>query len=161
VDPASYKLAWSIYIGAGVVFSLLAGWVLWRYLWRDLAYVLECILLALIFVPAPVTANDPSILAPALIVFTLDSVTIDPTATAGIEALTRLVVGLAGAVLGGFILAIAHRLIFRGHRAQPAVVEATADTASAPEARRASSSRRSANSADTRAPARKRPQRPA
>jgi len=129
MDPESYKLAWSIYIGAGVLFCLLSGWVLWRYVWRELAYLLQCLLMAVMFVPAPVTAGDPSIVAPALIVFTLDSLTIGPTATAGIEALTRLVVGMVGAVVAALVLSVLHRVVFGRRvkaRKEPATSEAPA-----------------------------------
>ncbi|MDR2212810.1 MAG: hypothetical protein LBE21_04215 [Pseudomonadales bacterium] len=113
MDPQNYKLAWHVYIGAGLVFSLLSWRVLWRYLRRELAYLLMCLLLALMFVPAPVSADDPTVLAPALIVFALDSVTIERTATAGVAALTRLAVGGAGAVALALVLSIIHYLVAR------------------------------------------------
>jgi hypothetical protein len=120
MDPESYKLAWSLYLGAGVVFSLLSWRVLRRYLWLELAYLVQCLLLALMFVPAPVTTGDPSVLAPALIVFTLDTLTIDPTATAGLDALTRLAVGMVGAVAAAVLLSLVHRLVARRPRSRAA-----------------------------------------
>lgn len=107
MDPASYKLAWGLYLGAGVIFSLLSWRVLNRYLWRELAYLLECWLLALIFVPAPVMPGEP-ILAPALIVFAMDTLTME--AVAGIGALTRLVMGLAAGVFLTLVLSIVYRV---------------------------------------------------
>jgi hypothetical protein len=170
MDPESYKLAWSLYLGAGVVFSLLSWRVLYRYLWLELAYLLQCLLMALMFVPAPVTANDPSVLAPALIVFTLDTLTIDPTATAGIEALTRLVVGFVGAVVAAVVLSVVHRMIARRFRPHPD----PQPTAVVPDAVPAGNSRieptlaptpptppkRPSQGTGASAPLRKRPQRP-
>jgi hypothetical protein len=178
MDPESYKLAWSLYLGGGVVFSLLSWRVLHRYLWLELAYLLQCLLMAVMFVPAPVTAGDPSVLAPALIVFTLDTLTIDPTATAGIEALTRLVVGMVGAVVAAVVLSIAHRAVARHFRPHVAVEPASA--AAEPASAKSAPSRRAAaenarveptlssptpppkrpSQGGASAPLRKRPQRP-
>ncbi|HWK52972.1 MAG TPA: hypothetical protein VNR18_01275 [Hyphomicrobiales bacterium] len=112
MDPASYKLAWGIYLGAGLIFSVLSWRMLSRYLWRELAYLLQCWLLALIFVPAPVIPDEP-VLAPALIVFAMDTLTIE--AAAGIGALTRLVMGLAAGLLATLLLSIFYRVNRRRH----------------------------------------------
>lgn len=107
MDPGNYTLAWSLYVGAGIVFGLLSWRVLRRYLWRELAYLLQCWLLALMFVPAPVLPDQPT-LAPALIVFAMDTITIE--ATAGIGALTRLVMGLAAGLLAALVLSVIYRV---------------------------------------------------
>ncbi|MDR0780836.1 MAG: hypothetical protein LBF16_09100 [Pseudomonadales bacterium] len=135
MDSESYKHAWSLYIGAGVVFSLLSWRVLYRYLRLELAYLLQCLLLAVMFMPAPVTAGDSAVLAPALIVFTLDTLTIGRTADAGVAALAQLAVGLTGAVLAAVVLSILHHLVARGLRqraaAAPQVGAPLLDTATA------------------------------
>jgi hypothetical protein len=112
------------------------------------------------------------VLAPALIVFTLDTLTIDPTATAGIEALTRLVVGLAGAVVVAVVLSVFHRQVIwrfwprklkaKAERTEPQQVKAAEVTAAAENVRvEPTLSPTPPKRPSQGAPLRKRPQRPA
>jgi hypothetical protein len=98
MDAADYQMAWVIYTIAGIVFALLAWSFLRRYVYRELAYLLQCILLACMFTPWYVM-DDPvqRVMAPALIVFLMDSITIEPKA--GIRALIPLILALLGALV--------------------------------------------------------------
>jgi len=107
MDPQNYQLAWAIYLAAGVIFSVLAWRLLFRYCWRELALLLECWLLAVIFVPAEVTSN-PLTMAPATMVFAMDTLTIG--STAGIGALTNLVMGLGLGVVLTIVASIVLRI---------------------------------------------------
>jgi len=107
MDPQNYLIAWGIYLVAGVIFSILSWRVLHRYCWRELALVLECWLLALMFVPAQVI-SDPPTWAPALMVFVMDTLTID--STAGIGALTNLVLGLGLGLVVAILLGLVLRI---------------------------------------------------
>jgi len=113
MDAADYQLAWIIYVVAGSVLAFLAWRVLYRYVLREIAYVVECFLLALMFTPAFVLP-DQSIMAPALIVFLMDSITISPTS--GIRALIPLVMALMAALIVAVLLIIGHRYRLRRQR---------------------------------------------
>jgi len=76
-------------------------------LWRELAYLLQCLLLAIIFTPWYVLPEE-EILAPAVIIFMLDLVTID--ATTSIRALIPLVMAMLSAVIATVILSIVYRI---------------------------------------------------
>lgn len=110
MEAADYRMAWIIYTIAGIVLALLAWRVLYKYVLREVAYVLQCFLLALMFTPAYVLP-DQSIMAPALIVLLMDVITISPTE--GIRALIPLVLALMAALLVAVLLIIAHRIRLR------------------------------------------------
>lgn len=110
MEAADYRLAWIIYVVAGTVFSFLAWRVLQRYLLREFAYVLQCLLLALLFTPAFVL-EDQRIMAPALIVFLMDAITISPQAS--IRALIPLVLALLASLLIAGVLIAVHRFRLR------------------------------------------------
>ena len=95
---------------AGIVLAFLAWRVLYKYLLREVAYLLQCFLLALMFTPAYVL-EDQRIMAPALIVFLMDVITISPTA--GIRALIPLVLALMVGLIVAVLLIIAHRIRLR------------------------------------------------
>ncbi len=82
--------------------------------WRELAYVLECSLLALLFTPWYVM-DDQNILAPALMVFALDIVTVEPAA--GVRALVPLVMALFLALILAGLLSVFYRIRRRKARA--------------------------------------------
>ncbi|HTR01416.1 MAG TPA: hypothetical protein VMH83_15570 [Candidatus Acidoferrum sp.] len=109
MEAADYGMAWVIYGVAGVAFAVIS-WRLLRKLPRELGYLLECLLLALMFTPCAVIADQP-VMAPALIVFILDSFTIEPKA--GIRALIPLVLAIALALIVGLLLGVVHRLVQR------------------------------------------------
>lgn len=106
MEAADYRLAWIIYIAAGLLVAFMCWRVLQKYLLRELAYLLECVLLALMFTPAYVL-QDQTIMAPALMVFIMDSITIEPKA--GIRALIPLVLALIAALLVSVALSLVYR----------------------------------------------------
>ena len=113
MEPSDYITAWVVYLLAAAVFSIVAWRVLRRLPWRELAYLLECWLLALLLTPWYVLP-DQDILAPALIVFVLETVTIAPTA--GIRALIPLILMLFVMLVVAVLLSVLHRIRLRRHR---------------------------------------------
>lgn len=107
MESSEYIGAWSVYILAGLVFSFLSWKFLKQYLWRELAYLLQSLLLAIIFTPWYVLP-DQEILAPAIIIFMLDLVTID--ATTSIRALIPLVMAMLLGLIVTIILSLAYRI---------------------------------------------------
>ena len=106
MEAADYRLAWIVYVIAGLVVAFMCWRVLYKYVLRELAYFLECVLLALMFTPAYVLQDQP-IMAPALIVFVMDAITIEPTA--GIRALIPLVLALMAALLIAVVMSLVYR----------------------------------------------------
>ncbi len=113
MEQSDYIAAWVAYLIAAAVFSVLAWRVLRRLPWRELAYLLQCWLLALLLTPWYVL-TDQDILAPALIVFVLDAVTIEPAA--GIRALIPLVLTLFMMLVVAALLGIVHNIRWRLRR---------------------------------------------
>jgi hypothetical protein len=111
VDSQDYYIAWSIYLTAGVVFSLISWKLMKRYFWREMAYLLESLLLAIIFTPWYVLPEE-EILAPALIVFMLDLITVDLTTS--IRALIPLVMAMLFGIIVTLVLSIIYRIKRRG-----------------------------------------------
>jgi len=111
VDSQDYYIAWSIYLTAGVVFSLISWKVMKRYFWREMTYLLESLLLAIIFTPWYVLPEE-EILAPALIVFMLDLITEDLTTS--IRALIPLVMAMLFGIIVTLVLSIIYRIKRRG-----------------------------------------------
>ena len=111
MDSQDYYIAWSIYLTAGVVFSLISWKVMKRYFWREMAYLLESLLLAVIFTPWYVLPEE-EILAPALIVFMLDLITADLTTS--IRALIPLVMAMLFGVIVTLVLSVIYRIKRRG-----------------------------------------------
>ena len=111
MDSQDYYIAWSIYLTAGVVFSLISWKVMKRYFWREMAYLLESLLLAIIFTPWYVLPEE-EILAPALIVFMLDLITEDLTTS--IRALIPLVMAMLFGIIVTLVLSIIYRIKRRG-----------------------------------------------
>lgn len=102
-----YMIAWTVYLASGVIFSVLSWRFLKKMLWRELAYLLQCLLLAVIFTPWYVLPED-EVLAPAIIVFMLDLVTID--AATSIRALIPLVMAMLLGIIVTIVLSIVYRL---------------------------------------------------
>lgn len=116
MEAADYRLAWVIYCIAGVVLALLCWRVLQKYVLREFAYFLECILLALMFTPAYVMP-DETIMAPALIVFMMDAITIEP------KAAIRALIPLVLALMAAFLVAVGLSLIYRWRLRRQSVQE--------------------------------------
>ncbi|HEY0960813.1 MAG TPA: hypothetical protein VGE69_00475 [Pseudomonadales bacterium] len=114
MEQGDYIAAWTAYLIAALVFSVLAWRVLRKLPWRELAYLLECWLLALLFTPWYVL-DGQDILAPALMVLALDVLTVEPAA--GIRALVPLVLALALAMIVTGLLSVWHRVRLRKARA--------------------------------------------
>ena len=110
MEARDYLIAWILYGLAAVIMSIIAWVVFRRYLWRELAYLLECWLLAIFFTPTRVLVEQ-EIMAPAIIVFAMDTVTIDPTA--GIRALIPLVMAMAGMLVAAVVLSLVYRVRMR------------------------------------------------
>lgn len=110
MEARDYLIAWILYGLAAVIMSVVGWVVLRRYLWRELAYLLECWLLAIFFTPAKVLVEQ-EMMAPAIIVFVMDTITIDPTA--GIRALIPLVMAMAGMLVVAIVLIVVRRVRLR------------------------------------------------
>jgi hypothetical protein len=110
VEQSDYITSWVAYLIAAVVFSGLAWRVLRKLPWRPLAFLLECWLLAILFTPWYVLA-DQKILAPALMVFAMDSVTISPEE--GLRALIPLIMVMFGAAIVAALLSVVDRIRMR------------------------------------------------
>ena len=82
-----------------------------RYFWREMAYLLESLLLAIIFTPWYVLPEE-EILAPSLIVFMLDLITVDLTTS--IRALIPLVMAMLFGIIVTLVLSIIYRIKRRG-----------------------------------------------
>ena len=106
-DVQGYWIAWSLYLLAAAIGGLMAWRVLHRWLQRDLAIVLECLLLALLFTPWYVLPGQ-GVMAPAFIVALFDTITID--AEAGVRALVPLIMALLLSVIAAIVLMIAIRV---------------------------------------------------
>ncbi len=111
MDSQDYYIAWSIYLVAGILFSLISWKVMKRYLWREMAYLLQSLLLAIIFTPWYVLPEE-EILAPALIIFMLDLITVDLTTS--IRALIPLVMAMLSGIIVTVILSVVYRIKRRG-----------------------------------------------
>jgi hypothetical protein len=123
MEQSDYVAAWTAYLISAVVFSALSWRVLRRMPRREFAYVLECWLLALLFTPWYVM-DDQKILAPALMVFALDIVTVEPAA--GVRALVPLVMALFLGLIVAGLLSVFYRVRRRKARAaEPAKGQAT------------------------------------
>ena len=95
-NVANYLLIWCIYLlAAGVFYSLF-----WKFTdfknWRGLAYTLRAMMLVMILTPWYVSPAE-SILAPALMIMTMDVITIEPVAA--VRALVPLVLAMIAALL--------------------------------------------------------------
>lgn len=117
MEPGDYTMAWVVYSVAALVFA----WLCWRVLrklpWRELAWLLQCWVLALLFTPSYVTSGE-SLMAPALLVFVMDAITV--SRDAAIRSLIPLVMALAAGVLVTVVLSLVVRVWERRRRQQDA-----------------------------------------
>jgi hypothetical protein len=107
MDTQDYMIAWLIYALAGAAFSVLSWRFLRSLLWREMAYLLQSLLIAVIFTPWYVLPEE-EILAPAVIVFLLDLVTIDVTTS--IRSLIPLVMAMLLAIAVTVVLSLLYRI---------------------------------------------------
>lgn len=107
MDPNDYTIAWVVYFCAATVLSVLCWRVFKRYLARWLAYLLQCWLLAILLTPWYVEPEG-DVMAPAFIVFVMDTITID--AAAGIRALIPLIMAMLLMLIVAIALGIIHRV---------------------------------------------------
>ena len=94
METLDYIIAWFVYLTAGVIFSIVSWKLLKHFVWRELAYFIQSLQLAVIFTPWYVLPEE-EILAPAIYIFVLDLITIDVTTS--IPAVHRILkkLGLA------------------------------------------------------------------
>lgn len=110
MDSLDYQIAWGLYLLAATGLSILSWYFFKRFILRELAYLLECWLLAILLTPAKVMV-DANIMAPALVVFVMDTLTID--LTTGIRGLIPLVMSLLAMSFVAMVLCILYRLKIR------------------------------------------------
>ena len=103
---ADYYIAWIIYLLCGGMVSLISWRMLKRFVWRELAYLIQLQLMALVFTPWYVLPEE-EILAPAIFIFLLDLITIDLTTS------IRALIPLAMVVLLGVVLTVILSVIYR------------------------------------------------
>lgn len=105
MDPNDYTIAWVVYLCAATVLSVLCWRVFKRYLVRWLAYVLEGWLLAILLTPWYVQPEE-KVMAPAFIIFVMDTITID--LAAGIRALIPLIMAMLLMLILAIALGVIH-----------------------------------------------------
>ena len=91
METSDYIIAWLLYLIAGAAMCWLHWRVAKKLFWLDLAYVMQAFCVAIIFTPWYVEA-DGDTLAPAIIIFVMDAVTIETVA--GIRALVPLAMAI-------------------------------------------------------------------
>jgi len=91
METIDYIVAWLIYLMAALAMSFLFWKVVKKILWVDLAYVMQVTFMAVIFTPWYVEA-DGNVLAPAIIIFVMDIVTIETVA--GIRSLVPIAMAI-------------------------------------------------------------------
>src|SRR5690606_8712886 len=125
VEFSAYLAAWTFYLLAAAGITLMTWRVLQRYLLLELALLLQCLLMALLFMPClALSAHD--ILALPVFFEVLASPA--PVPQAGIRVVESLVLATVATALLAVVLALLIRLWVRALRA-------SAETASAPLAR--------------------------
>ncbi|MFL2840999.1 MAG: hypothetical protein ACJ0BT_04125 [Pseudohongiellaceae bacterium] len=91
METPDYIIAWLIYLIASVVMSILFWRIAKRFFWIDLAYVLQVTFMGIVFTPWYVEA-DGNVLAPAIIIFVMDIVTLE--IVAGIRSLVPMAMAI-------------------------------------------------------------------
>jgi energy-coupling factor transporter transmembrane protein EcfT len=91
METVDYILAWLVYLIASVAMSFLFWKIIKKVFWTDLAYVMQVTFMAIIFTPWYVEA-DGNVLAPAIIIFVMDIVTIETVA--GIRSLVPIAMAI-------------------------------------------------------------------
>lgn len=111
VDIYGYLTAWAVYLIAGTFCYVLFYKATGVIAWKPLANSLRGIMIALIYTPWFVAA-DQGLMAPAVIVIMLDMITI------GGDAVIRAMVPLMLAILTAIVVALTLGLIVRLFRAR-------------------------------------------
>ena len=106
MDSSDYTMAWLVYGMAGVIVTLLCWLVLRHIRPRELGVLLLLWLLALLYTPWYVLP-DQDLLAPALIIFLMDALTID------METAIRALIPLVMAMLTGLFVTIVGGISYR------------------------------------------------
>lgn len=91
METADYIVAWLVYLVASIAMSFLFWKMIKKILWLDLAYVMQVTFMAIVFTPWYVEA-DGNVLAPAIIIFVMDIVTIETIA--GIRSLVPIAMAI-------------------------------------------------------------------
>jgi hypothetical protein len=91
METSDYIIAWLIYLIASFAMSYIFWRTIKKIFWIDLAYVLQVTFMAIIFTPWYVEA-DGAVLAPAIIIFVMDIVTIE--LVAGIRSLVPMAMAI-------------------------------------------------------------------
>ena len=91
METFDYIIAWLVYLIASVSMSFLFWRIVKKIFWIDLAYVLQITFMAIVFTPWYVEA-DGNVLAPAIIIFVMDIVTIEMVA--GIRSLVPIAMAI-------------------------------------------------------------------
>ncbi|HHX82111.1 MAG TPA: hypothetical protein GX696_03915 [Pseudomonadaceae bacterium] len=107
MDSGDYIIAWGVYCLAAAVFSWLCWRVLRKLRSRGLAWLLQGWLLALLFTPWYVQPDD-TLMAPALIVFAMDSITV--SSESAVRALVPLIMTLFLSVVLTVLMLVVRRL---------------------------------------------------
>ncbi len=107
MDPLDYIIGWIVYLVASIVLAIMFWRVFKKYFYREFAYIVEGFLLATLFTPWYVLA-DQEILAPAFIIFLMD--TLAEGLTAGIRSLIPLVMAIFLSIIISITLSIIYRV---------------------------------------------------
>lgn len=115
METLDYTFGWIVYLMVAVIIAVMIWRVLKKYLWRGLAYLLQGFLVAVLFTPWYVLP-DEEILAPAFIIFLMDTITVD--VATGIRALIPIIMAMLLAIIMAVILSIIHRMSHRKKRVE-------------------------------------------
>lgn len=107
MQTQEYFIAWGAYLIAAVALSFISWKVFRRFLLRELAYLGQGWWMAILFTPWYVLP-DRDVMAPAFIIFLMDTITLD--AAAGIRALIPLVMAMLLALLITVVLSLIYRI---------------------------------------------------
>lgn len=110
MEAGDYRIAWIVYCLAATGLAWLCWLVLRKLRSRGFAWLLQCWLLALLFTPWYVVPDD-TVMAPALMVFVMDSITV--SAESAVRALVPLIMALFLGVLVTLVLLVGRRLLRR------------------------------------------------
>ncbi len=91
METLDYIIAWLVYLIAAIAMSFIYWRLVKKLFWIDLAYILQVTFMAIIFTPWYVEAEG-DVLAPAIIIFVMDIVTIE--LVAGIRSLVPMAMAI-------------------------------------------------------------------
>jgi len=110
MEAGDYTNAWIVYSVAGVVLAALVWMQLRKLRPRELGWLLQCWLLALMFTPWEVEVGG-EVRAPALMILVMDAITESPELA--LRALIPLILALMLGVLVTLLLSVGYRLLRR------------------------------------------------